>query len=100
MGDESTTRNDWNALEEAALCLRTLAHPHRIRMVQLMLKGRYTVNELAEACGIPQHVASEHLGKMKDRGLLKAERDGRYTYYRVAATGLADIMKCVKRHFG
>jgi DNA-binding transcriptional ArsR family regulator len=100
MGKETATRKDWDAFDEAALCLRTLAHPHRLRMVQMMLKGRYTVNQLAEACDIPQHVASEHLGKMKDRGLLKAERDGRYTYYRVAASGLVDIMKCVKKHFG
>ncbi|MCC6489382.1 MAG: winged helix-turn-helix transcriptional regulator [Candidatus Hydrogenedentes bacterium] len=100
MHKETTSPLDWKALSDAALCLRTLAHPHRLRMVQLMLKGRYTVNELAEECDIPQHVASEHLGKMKDRGLLKSERDGRCTYYRVAAPGLAHIMKCVKRHFG
>jgi hypothetical protein len=38
------------ALADAAECLRTLAHPHRLRMVQMMLHGKYTVGELA---GLP-----------------------------------------------
>ena len=53
------------ALEQAAECLKTLAHPHRLRMVQMLLRGRYTVGELAEACEIPSHMASEHLRLMQ-----------------------------------
>jgi len=88
------------ALTEAAECLRTLAHPHRLRMVQMMLQGEYTVGELADACDIPSHMASEHLGRMKDRGLLTVERRGRKMYYAVAETHLADIMNCVEGRFG
>jgi ArsR family transcriptional regulator, zinc-responsive transcriptional repressor len=88
------------ALEQAAECLRTLAHPHRLRMVQMMLQGRYTVGELAEACGIQSHMASEHLRLMKHCGLLTGERDGRKTYYRVTEPHLASIMHCVETRFG
>ena len=87
-------------LEEAAECLRTLAHPHRLRMVQMLLKGEFMVGELAEACGIPSHMASEHLRLMKDRGLLAYERRGRCIYYCVAEKGLASIMGCVENRFG
>ena len=52
---------DMKALGQAAECLKTLAHPVRIRMVQLLLHGRYTVGELAEDCDVPDNVASEHL---------------------------------------
>ena len=72
------------ALADAAECLRTLAHPHRLRMVQMILHGKYTVGELAEACEIRSHMASEHLRLMKHCGLLASERDGRRTYYQVA----------------
>jgi len=88
------------ALEEAAECLRTLAHPHRLRMVQMLLDGEYTVGELAEACGIPSHMASEHLGKMRDRGLLRSERHGRKMYYQVAEPGLESIIRCCEQRFG
>lgn len=87
-------------LAQAAECLRTLAHPHRLRMVQMLLRGRYTVGELAEACEIPSHMASEHLRLMQRCGLLAAEKDRRFVFYQIAEPHLADIMTCVEARFG
>jgi len=36
-----------DVLEGAAECLRTLGHPVRLRMVEMLLHGDYTVGELA-----------------------------------------------------
>ena len=88
------------ALEKAAECLKTLAHPHRLRMVQMLLRGRYTVGELAEACSIPSHMASEHLRLMQRCGFLASEKAGRQVYYRVTELHLASIMSCIEERFG
>ncbi len=88
------------ALEQAAECLKTLAHPHRLRIVQMLLQGRYTVGELAEACGIPSHMASEHLRLMQRCGFLSSEKDGRQVFYQVAEPHLASILACVEDRFG
>src|SRR5581483_1031326 len=88
-----------SALEQAAECLKTLAHPHRLRMVQMLLRGRYTVGELADACGIPSHMASEHLRLMQRSGFLTSEKDGRKAYYQVAEPHLANILACVEARF-
>ena len=88
------------ALSQAAECLRTLAHPHRLRMVQMLLGGQYSVGELAEACEIPSHMASEHLRLMQRCGFLKAEKEGRFVYYSVAEPHLASIMACIESRFG
>lgn len=87
-------------LERAAECLRTLSHPVRLRMVELLLSGRYTVGELAEKCGVLQHVASEHLRLMQHCRLLGREKEGRKTFYTVAEPGLAAIMQCIHNRFG
>ena len=87
-------------LEEAAECLRTLGHPVRLRMVELLLKGKYTVGELAEACFIPSHMASEHLRLMQHCGLLAAEKEGRRTYYQIAENHLESILNCIRTRFG
>jgi DNA-binding transcriptional ArsR family regulator len=87
-------------LERAAECLRTLAHPHRLRMIQMLLRGRYTVGELAEACGIPSHMASEHLRLMQHCGFLSPEKDGRKAYYQIVEPHLANIMACIETRFG
>jgi DNA-binding transcriptional ArsR family regulator len=91
---------DLEALGEAAECLRTLAHPHRLRIVQMLLAGKYTVGELAEACGIPSHMASEHLRLMQRCGFLTAEKEGRRAYYAVCEPHLENIMACVEDRFG
>lgn len=91
---------DLESLGQAAECLKTLAHPHRLRMIEMLLAGRYTVGELAEACGIPSHMASEHLRLMQRCGLLDSRKEGRRNYYRVAEPHLADIMACVEARFG
>ena len=88
------------ALGQAAECLRTLAHPHRLRIVQMLLQGSYTVGELAEACEIPSHMASEHLRLMQHCGLLTSRRDGRRNYYEIGEPHLKDIMSCIQGRFG
>jgi ArsR family transcriptional regulator, zinc-responsive transcriptional repressor len=87
-------------LDEAAECLKTLAHAHRLRMVQMLLRDRYTVGELAEACGIPSHMASEHLRLMQHCGFMTSEKQGRKVYYKIAEPHLASIMSCIEKRFG
>ncbi len=82
-------------LAQAAECLRAIAHPHRLRMLELLLKGKYTVGQLAEICGIPSNVASEHLRLLQRCGVLAREREGRRTYYRVAKRQVGRLLQCV-----
>jgi DNA-binding transcriptional ArsR family regulator len=91
---------DLEALAEAAECLRVLAHPHRLRMIQMLLAGRYSVGELAEACDLPTPMASEHLRLMQRCGFLTSEKEGRHVYYAIAEPHLADIMRCIEARFG
>ncbi len=87
------------AFAEAAECLKTIAHPVRLRMIQLLLAGRYTVGELAEDCEIPDNVASEHLRLMQRCGFFHSEREGRRVYYQVAEPHLAKLMACIEGRF-
>ena len=90
---------NFEALGHAAECLKTLAHPVRLRIVQLLLHGRYTVGEIAEDCGIPANVASEHLRLMQRCGFFSSVREGRKVYYQVAEPHLEDIMNCIESRF-
>lgn len=97
---KSTKLTPLDKLSQAAECLKTLAHPHRLRMVQMLLQGRYTVGELAEACEIPSHMASEHLRLMQRCGFLKSSKEGRNAYYQIIETHLGRIMACIESRFG
>ncbi len=89
-----------DALGDAAECLRALAHPHRLRMVQMLLQGKYSVGELAEACKLPTPMASEHLRLMQRCGFLASEKEGRKVYYRVTEPHLKGILRCIENRFG
>ena len=62
--------------------------------------GRITVGELATACEIPSHMASEHLRMMQHCGFLNRRQDGRRIYYQVTEPSLERIMKCIESRFG
>jgi len=87
------------ALGQAAECLRVLAHPHRLRMIQMLLQGDHTVTELAEACVLPTAMASEHLRLMQRCGFLSSVKDGRKVYYHVVEPHLKHILKCIEDRF-
>lgn len=92
---------DFESLSMAAECLKTLAHPGRLQIVQLLLSGkRYSVNEIAEICDLNQPTTSDHLRLMQRCGFLKSERVGRTVYYEIAEPHLADIMACMQSRFG
>lgn len=90
---------DLAALGQAAECLRVLAHPHRLRMIQMLLAGNYSVGELAEACELPTAMASEHLRLMQRCGFLNSEKDGRKVFYRVTEPHLKSILQCIEERF-
>lgn len=88
------------ALDKAAECLRVLANPTRLRMLQVLLRGRFTVGEIAEACGVGSALASGHLRLMQRCDLLESEREGRRRYYRVSEPHVGSIMRCIEERFG
>lgn len=84
---------------DAAECLKTLAHPVRLRMVQLLLHGRYTVGEIADDCEVQDNVASENLRLLQRCGFLESEREGRKVFYQIAEPHLAGLMNCIEGRF-
>ena len=90
---------DLDALAAAAECLKTLAHPHRLRMVQMLLQDDFTVGQLADACGLPSAMASEHLRLMQRCGFLSSRKEGRSVYYQIAEPHLKNILNCVEERF-
>ncbi len=98
---KKTPHLDYSALAEAAECLRILAHPNRLQIVQILLTGKkYSVGEIAGSCELSQPTTSDHLRLMQRCGFLESVRDGRTVYYSIAEPHLKDIMDCIQKRFG
>jgi len=90
---------DLDSLAQAAECLRALAHPMRLKILFLLESNRWTVGELAEACSIRSHVASEHLRLMQRCGMLSVEKEGQKTYYQICESQVHAILACMREKF-
>lgn len=83
-------------LEGAAECLKVMSHPVRLRIVDILMQGKFPVHEIAELCDLPPHQTSEHLRLLKGHGLLDSERDGRTVYYKIANPRLPGLLNCIR----
>jgi ArsR family transcriptional regulator len=76
--------------------LRVLADPTRLRIVSLIEKEELSVNELREITRLGQSRISTHLGLLQEGGLVQSRREGKRTFYRLAApvdTRAADVIQ-------
>lgn len=88
------------ALEDAARCLRALAHPVRLRVVDILMQGEFAVHEISEMCGVRQNQACEHLRMMQSCGLLTSERRAQSVYYKIASPQLPALLECIRKNCG
>lgn len=85
-------------LERVAPALRVLAHPVRLKLIELLMLERVAVGELAERAGVAPNVASQHLNALRAHGMVRAERDGKHVYYRVVGPEAVNLVECIRLH--
>lgn len=69
------------ALDELAGLLGVLAHPDRIRLVELLRDEERDVNSLAETLELSQSRVSQHLSQLRAHRLVRRRKDGRRAWY-------------------
>ena len=67
----------------ASIC-QTLANPKRLEIIAHLRDGEKTVTELMEVMQISQANLSQHLGLMRQKGIVIARREGLNIYYRLS----------------
>jgi len=68
-----------------------LASPARRELLQLLLGGTKTVNELAAHFDMRRPSVSEHLKVLKDAGLVSERKSGRQRYYQLEPRPLLEL---------
>lgn len=63
--------------------LKALADPSRLRLVAVLSRGEFTVQELTAILHMGQSRISRHLKILADAGILAVQRQGTWAYYRL-----------------
>lgn len=62
---------------------RTLGHPVRVRILELLREGERTVGDLQNELQMDSSGTSQHLGVLRKHGILEGRREGTSVYYTV-----------------
>ena len=78
---------------------KALAHPLRIRILELLRGGPLSVTQIQEATGVPASSVSQQLAVLRTRAIVLTERRGTTIIYEVADPELFDLLDVARRIF-
>jgi DNA-binding transcriptional ArsR family regulator len=93
----SLTNNiDEKELEADAEIFQAMSDPCRLKILTLLREGELCVCEIMIALDRPQSSTSHHLSILKDAGLIKERKDGRWSHYRLSEGAVIEMLNMAK----
>jgi ArsR family transcriptional regulator len=80
--------------QRIAIVLKAVAHPLRLRIVSVLVKGPARVGELAELLGEKQAIVSQQLRILRMSGLVEVVRGSGAMHYCLAEPRLCKLVGC------
>lgn len=91
-----TEKINLDNLDNAASKLRSLAHPMRLSIIEMLeANKRMNVTEIFKKLKIEQASASHHLSILKEKGIVQSRRDGKKSFYSIKEGVLGKIIECI-----
>jgi ArsR family transcriptional regulator len=78
---------------------RALAHPTRIRMLEILVRGGRTVQELQAALMLDQPLVSQQLAVLRNQGIVSARKEGLSVRYTLRDPLVGELLDLARRIF-
>jgi DNA-binding transcriptional ArsR family regulator len=78
---------------------RALAHPTRIRMLEILVRGGHTVQQLQEALMLDQPIVSQQLAVLRNQGIVSAQKEGLSVRYTLRDPLVGELLDLARRIF-
>ena len=78
---------------------RALAHPVRIKIVEILVRGGRTVQELQEALGLEQPIVSQQLVVLRNQHIVAAQKEGLFVRYRLRDPLVGELLDVARQIF-
>lgn len=76
--------------------LRALADPTRREILNRLKRGRLAAGDIASGFDITAAAVSKHLSVLKEAGLIRYKREGKFIYYELNASVLEEALLWIK----
>ncbi len=78
---------------------RTLGHPLRIRILELLVRRRHTVQELQTALNVDQPLVSQQLAVLRNQNIVRGTKEGLSVRYELRDQTVGDLLDVARRIF-
>ena len=79
---------------------KTLGHPLRIRILELLRGGELSVRDLLRQLAVEPPAVSQQLGVLRTRGIVESRRADGTVYYRIRDPLIAQLLDVGREVFG
>ena len=76
---------------------KTLGHPARIRILELLTVGEHSVGELQAEVGLESSHTSQQLAVLRRAGVVVARKQGNSVIYSIASPDMAELMAVARK---
>jgi len=83
-------------LESESKIFQAMADPCRLKILSLLREGELCACEIEVGVDRPQSSTSHHLSILKEAGLIKERKDGRWSKFRLSDGAVIEILNLVK----
>jgi DNA-binding transcriptional ArsR family regulator len=78
---------------------RALAHPARVRILETLVKGDRSVQELQATLGLAQPVVSQQLAVLRHQGIVTSQKRGLSVRYSISDPAIGELLVVARRIF-
>ena len=86
-------------IREASEAMQAMAHPLRLKILCLVGNQELSVLEIVDAVGTTQSNISQHLGILRDHGILLARKDANKVFYRIEDPRILKMISLTREIF-
>ena len=76
---------------------KTLGHPARIRILELLAEGEHSVGELMPKLGLESSHLSQQLAVLRRTGMVVARKQGSNVIYSIASKDMAELLLLARK---
>ena len=78
---------------------KALAHPTRIRILEILVGGSRTVHQLQEALTLEQAAVSQQLAVLRNQGIVNTDKEGLAVRYSLRDPLVGELLQVARRIF-
>jgi ArsR family transcriptional regulator len=86
-------------ITQAAHCLKALSHPLRLKILCILGSNQVSVQDIVERVGTTQSNISQHLGVLRNKGILACKKDANRVYYYIDDSRILQLIQLMRELF-